>query len=300
MFVFLSLSAVRGLASRILPAAKRLALLALGMGAAVPPASALDIFHLDPEINLRFSSGNYAEGHLVENPHFLLAAYDLSGLGWAPGGSGVTLISPRHFVTASHMSPLANDTVSFLSRDGVIRHYVVESVFYVEHTPGVRTDLAVGRLTAPIPPEDHVGYFPTLRLPLNSEYVGLQVYSFGYHQACGLNKITRCGIYDVLPFGQPDNVADNVLFITEWHAVPGQAQAQGNDSGSPTFVVYHGKLALIGTHSAVNVTQMPYLTVDVLVPGYFTQIKAHLAKDGYEFGNAAAAAPTGNSTPPAR
>ncbi|MEO6874064.1 MAG: hypothetical protein ABI222_04510, partial [Opitutaceae bacterium] len=77
---------------------------------------------------------------------------------------------------------------------------------------------------------------------------------------------------------------------------PGQAQAQGNDSGSPTFVLYHGQLALIGTHSAVQTTQMPYLTVDVLLPGYYTQIKRYLAKDGYDFRNVAADAPIGKST----
>lgn len=282
-----SFRSVRSLAVRLL----------LALGAFVTPASALDIFQPDPVINHRFSSGNFTAGDLVENPHFLLAGHDLSGLGWIGGHFGVALISPRHLVTASHVAPLATQTVSFLNRDGVIKYYVVESVFYVEHTPGVRTDLAVCRLTQAIPPEDRVGYFPTLRLPLNSDYIGLKVFSFGAYQSCGLNTITRCGSFDLLPFGHPDNVPDNVMFATEWHQVPGQAQAEGNDSGSPTFVLYHGKLALIGTHSAVNTTQVPPLTVDVLLPGYFTQIKRYLAKDGYDFGNAAApivAAPSPN------
>lgn len=267
---------------------RSMAWLVVATSLTAPAAYALDIFQLDPVINHRFSSGSYTDGHLQENPHFLLAGQDLSGLGWGPGNFGVTLISPRHFVTATHVAPLPGNTVSFLNRDGLIKHYLVESVYYVEHSVGIRTDLAVGRLTAAIPPEDHVGYFPTLRLSRNSDYVGLKIFSFGSFQACGRNTITRCGIADVLPFGHPDNVPDNILFVTEWHQVTGQAQAQGNDSGSPTFVLHHGKLALLGTHSAVNITQLPYSTVDVLLPGYFTQIKAQLAKDGFTLDNAAA------------
>lgn len=261
-------------------------LLALALGAVVPAAQALDIFHLDPAIHMRFSSGNWAEGNLKENPHFLLAGHDLSGLGWQQYGLGITLISPQHFLTASHVAPMDGSTVSFLNRDGVMKHYVVESVYYVEHSPGVRTDMALGRLVAPIPPEDHVGYFPTLRLPNDTGYTGIKVFSFGLYQACGHATIARWGNYDLLPFNVHDHVADDFMFIMEWHRVFGEAQAQGSDSGSPTFVLYQGKLALIGIHSAIDVSHEPYVTADVLVPAYFTQINARLALDGFAFGNA--------------
>ena len=275
----------------LLPCSRRSLFRAVSLMLAVlvvaPSAPALDIFHLDPVINLRFSSGNYADGNLKENPHFLLAGHDLSGLGWGPGGNlGLTLISPQHFVTASHVTPLAGMTVFFCNRDGVIKHYLVESVYYVEHTSGVRTDLALGRLAAPIPPEDHVGFFPTLRLPSNADYTGLKVFSFGLYQACGNATIARWGVFDLLPFNHHDHVADDILFMMEWHGgKTGEAQAQGSDSGSPTFVVYQGKLALIGVHSAVEVSYEPYVTADVLIPAYFTQIQERLALDGFAFGN---------------
>ena len=264
------------------------ALLTLALGAGPAAVRALDVFKFDPAINLRFSGGSYSDGHLKENPGFLLAGHDLSGLGWGPGNIGVTLISPRHFVTAAHVAPLPGTTVSFLNRDGVIKHYLVESIHAIEHSIGVRTDLVVGRLTAAIPPDDHVSWFPTLRLPANSDYPGLKVYSFGLYQSCGTNVIARWGNYDVLPFGGGDRVPDDIMIVTDWHRVTGEAQAQGNDSGSPTFVLYHGQLTLIGTHSAVNVNQEPFVTLDVLVPAYFTQIKAQLAMDGFDFVNAAA------------
>ena len=255
------------------------------------PAAALDVFQYDPVINFRFSHGTYVDARMEENPRFLLAGYDLSGLGWGPGNFGVTLISPRHFLTAAHVAPAPGSTVSFLARDGVVRHYVVESIHVIEYRTGVATDLVVGRLTAAVPPGDGVGCFPTLRLPLNSGYVGMTVYSFGIYQACGLNTIARWGVYDLLPFTRGDHVADDVMFVTEWHRTAGQAQAQGNDSGSPTFVLAHGRLALIGTHSAVDVRQEPYTTLDVLVPAYFTQIDQQLQRDGYQFGNTAAGPP---------
>ena len=272
----------------------------LAVLAILPPARALDVFKFDPAINLRFRSGSYAGNDLRENPTFLLAGHDLSGLGWSEGNFGVTLISPRHFVTSAHVAPLPGTTVSFLNRAGVIKHYLVESIHAIEHSPGVRTDLVVGRLAAAIPGDDQVGWFPTLRLPANTGYPGLKVYSFGCFQSCGTNTIARWGNYDILPFSGGDRVLDDIVILTDWHHVPGEAQAQGNDSGSPTFALYHGELVLLGTHSSVNVNQEPYVTLDVLVPAYFTQIKARLALDGYGFVNAATdptARPTGGARP---
>lgn len=259
--------------------------LALVVLLAVPSAQALAVRHWDPVVNLRFSSGSYAEGNLKENPHFILAGHDLSGLGWSPSNFGLTLISPQHILTASHVAPLAGEVVSFRNRDGVIKHYVVESVYYVEHSPGVRTDMALCRLTAPIPPEDHISCFPTLRLPTDSGYTGIKVYSFGLGQACGNAVIARWGVFDLLPFNIHDHVADDFMFVMEWRNIDGEALAQGNDSGSPTLVLYEGQLALIGIHSAIEVSREPYLTVDVLVPAYFAQINGRLALDGFTFGN---------------
>jgi hypothetical protein len=265
--------------------------LILTLGLTVLPASALDVFKFDPAINLRFAHGTYADVRLDENPTFLLAGHDLSGLGWEPGNFGVTLISPRHFLTAAHVAPQPGATVSFCNRDGITKHYVVESLYVVQHGPGISTDLVLGRLAAAIPAADRVGYFPTLLLPASADYLGLKVFTFGNYQSCGTNTIARWGSFDVLPFARGDHVPDDIMLVMEWHQLPGQAQAQGNDSGSPTFVLREGQLAIVGTHSAVNVSQMPYLTFDVLIPAYYSQIRARLALDGYAFGNAATAAP---------
>jgi len=256
-----------------------------------PPAPALDIFKFDPAVNLRFSRGTYADVRLEENPAFLLAGHDLSGVGWSEGHFGVTLVSPRHFLTAAHAAPLPGSTVSFRNRAGLIKHYVVESDFAIEHAPGVHTDLVVGRLATAIPAEDQVSFLPALRLARYSLCLGLRIYSFGAYQSCGTNTITGWGACDLLPFAVGDQVTDDIVFQTQWTHVAGEAQAQGHDSGSPTFTLVRGRLALIGTHSAVHVSSEPYVTVDVLIPAYFSQIAARLALDGYEFLDAAAPSP---------
>jgi hypothetical protein len=51
-----------------------------------------------------------------------------------------------------------------------------------------------------------------------------------------------------------------------------------------------------GIHSAVSDAQVPYINVDVLLPADFTQIKAHLAKDGFELGNIATPTPAGQNS----
>ncbi len=274
---FTSPSNARRPSRRFLAAPACVVLLAVAMALAIPPRPlALSVFQVDPVINFRFSSGTYTEGPLVENRHFLLAGHDLSGLGWKGGRFWRhPYFAPafRHGHPYALNTPVQNaDTVSF-SRTAMASstaRYVVESVFYPEHAPGVRTDLVVGRLTAPIPPEDHIGYFPTLRLPNFGNYAGLQVYIFGLGQLCGVNTVARCGVYDMLPFGHPDNVLDSFLFVTEWRKVAGQqARLEGNDSGRPTLELYHGKLAVLGTHSAISDAKDANLNVDVLLPGYF-------------------------------
>lgn len=240
---------------------------------------ALTVYNYSASVNERFTSG--FPSNPVVNASFFLSGYDLSGIGWTSGNFGITLISPRHFVTAAHVS--AGTTVSFLSLDGTVKSYPVDSTYTVLHSAGVATDLKVVRLTAPIAPGDQVSYFPTLLLNSASDYLGLTVASFGAGQRAGFNTIDAAGVTDMLPFGFPNGTADNVIFITDYDAVTGQTQGVSGDSGSPSFVGVGGSLALIGTHSAI-VDASPDQTIDVLIPAYFSQINSQLALDGYTFG----------------
>lgn len=249
-------------------------------GSALPPeARALTVFGYNATLHERFSTGFPSSP--VENASFLLADYDLSGIGWTSGSFGVTLISPQHFLTAAHVNP--GSSISFFSRDGVVKSYSVDSTYTVQHADGVSTDLLLGRLQAPIPGADNIGHYPTLLLNSASDYLGMTVAAFGSGQRAGTNTIDTIGQIDLLPFGSPNGVADNVVFLTDYDAVTGQTQGEGGDSGSPSFVGIGESLALIGTHSAVT-SASPLQTVDVFIPSYYNQINGRLALDGYSFG----------------
>jgi hypothetical protein len=87
----------------------------------------------------------------------------------------------------------------------------------------------------------------------------------------------------MLPFGNPNTIADNVVFFTDFDAVTGQTQGVAGDSGSPTFVGVGGSLALLGTHSAI-ISSSPAQTIDVFIPAYYSAINSQLSLDGYSFG----------------
>jgi len=253
-----------------------LALLLTGL----PMARGLTVFDYSAVSHERFSSG-FPSAPVV-NSSFFLSSYDLSGIGWTSGNFGVTLVSPRHFLTAAHVSPGAS--VSFFSTDGAVRSYAVDGTFVIQHASGVSTDLLVGRLAEPIPGSDNVSHYSTLLLGSASDYLGLTIAAFGSGQRAGTNTIDAVGVVDMLPFGSPNGTADNAVFITDYDAVTGQTQGQAGDSGSPSFVGINGSLALLGTHSAIVTDASPTQTIDVFVPYYYSAINTRLALDGYSFG----------------
>jgi hypothetical protein len=250
--------------------------------ASAPAARALEVFNYSATTHERFSSG--FPGSPVANTSFLYNGYNLSGIGWSTGNFGVTLVSPRHFLTAAHVGIGAGATVSFLGTDGVVRSYTVDSTTVIQHSAGVNSDLMIGRLTAPISGSDNITHYSTLLLGTGAEYHGLSVAAFGSGGRAGTNTVDIAGNIDILPFGAPNGVIDNTVFITDYDSVTGQTQGQGGDSGSPTFFPVNGALALIGTHSAVDNGSTPVRTFDVLVPAYYNAINTQLAADGYTFG----------------
>ncbi len=250
--------------------------------APAPAARALDVFNYSATTHERFSSG--FPGSPVANASFLYSGYNLSGIGWSTGNFGVTLISPQHFLTAAHVGIGAGATVSFLGTDGVVRSYTVDSTSVIQHSAGVSSDLMIGRLTAPISGSDNITHYSTLLLGSGAQYHGLNVAVFGSGGRAGSNTLDSAFNADMLPFGAPNGVTDNTLFVTDYDSVTGQTQGQGGDSGSPTFFPINGTLALIGTHSAIDGTSSPVRTFDVLVPAYYNAINTQLAADGYTFG----------------
>lgn len=266
---------------------RRLALAAT-LALAFPPAShALLVQGYDAEVNERFASGFPSAPVANTDPDFLLAGYDLSGVGWRTNSTqfAVTLISPEHFLTAAHVAPAAGSFVSFLGTDGVVRNYAVESVSTLQYN-GQNTDLTLGRLIDPVA-TDFITFYGGLFLGNTAAaYRDMPVTLYGANGRIGSNTLDDVGNFDLLPFGGGNDTVDSVVSITDYDPVTGEAQGQGGDSGSPTFVrIVGNQLALFGIHSAIATAEGAQFTIDTL-PLFtaYDQINDRLIDDLYEDG----------------
>lgn len=254
-------------------------------------ARALQVVGYDASLHERFASG-FEAGAPVANTSasFVLSGYDLSGVGWqtASNDFAVTLISPRHALTAAHVAPGVGTSVSFLGADGAVRSYTVAQVTTLTFG-GAASDAALVRLSTAVE-TTWIKAYAGLGLPNAAAYIGLPVALYGANGRVGINTVAGLQAFDLLPFssgpGVPsgNGVADSVISYTTFENTPGEAQGQGGDSGSPTFVrMANGDLALLGVHSAIGTTTSGVqVTIDsVPLLASQSQINALLAADGY-------------------
>ncbi|MBC8008760.1 MAG: hypothetical protein H7067_01525 [Burkholderiales bacterium] len=270
---------------------RRLALAATFVLAFSTSAHALLVQGYEADVNERFASGFASAPVANTDPNFLLAGYDLSGVGWRDNSTqfAVTLISPKHFLTAAHVAPVVDlllpPTVSFLGKDGGVRSYAVESVSTLQYN-GQNTDLALGRLGKAVD-TDFITFYGGLFLGNTAaDYQDLPVTLYGANGQVGSNTIDGVGNFDLLPFGGGNGTVDTVVSLTDYDPVTGEAQVQDGESGSPTFVRIAGnQLALFGIHSAVATGGGVQFTLDSL-PFFsaYSQINNTLIADGYNNG----------------
>jgi len=210
-----------------------------------------------------------------------------TGVGWSVSDTRrqFTLVSPRHFLLASHWGISPGEQIRFLGADGQTHTFTVASTTRIS-TATDDTDLTLGRFTETVPLGIGVAPFPYLKLPEHgpgSSYVGRSLQVFGFNARVGSgtiagfidgtispNEITRLMRFDyVIAAGGQDDC---------YFAV--------GDSGSPSFSISNGKPALVGTHSAVNgndpTTPTIYHNYDTFVPHYITELNTAMASEGWQ------------------
>lgn len=264
---------------------RRLALAATLALAFASSSRALLVQGYDAAVNERFVSGFSSAPVANTSAGFTLSGYDLSGVGWRDNASqiAVTLVSPEHFLTAAHVAPAVGTTVSFLGSDGVKRTYTVDSVTTLTYGDK-NTDLSLGRLTEVVDTSHIASYFGFYLGNLSETYAGLPVTLYGANGRVGTNTLSDAGNFDLLPFGGGDGDIDSVVTLTDFDSVTGEAQGQGGDSGSPTFVrIVGNQLALLGVHSAIATASGVDYTLDTFaVATAYHQINLALQNAGYE------------------
>jgi hypothetical protein len=252
-------------------------------------AQALTIVGYDANTNNRFASGYPTAPVPNSSLSFLGAGMDWSGVGWDAGLStrSVTMISDQHFVFAAHYAP--STTIRFLSPTllaanpgnpaaAIVSYTVQSTTQLVSPISGMPGDFSIGKLTTPLNAGHGIATYPVLAFDSLTDYVGLQVLMYGHNDATtnstiiGTNTINSFFHYNLHGGdGINDTFAAGYTFEP---ASPGDSQFEGGDSGSPTFAFYQGRLALVGTHSAIANISGTQWSFDNFIPVYLDQLQA--------------------------
>lgn len=192
----------------------------------------------------------------------------------------MALISPRHFVYATHYEVSTSWQLRFMGSDGQLRSYGISGTVPVKNDADENTDLMLGTLSTAVDPSTGVLPFPVLNLANENAYAGITLQVFGKAARSSMMPLggfttlvndpgfdtTRFGYFDYLPTGSPSD-----------------CNYEGGDSGCPTFTLVNGQPALLGTNSGRDYFSGTdtYRNYFNFIPAYLTQLDALMEAEGY-------------------
>lgn len=155
------------------------------------------------------------------------SAFDLTGVSWNEATTA-TLIASKYVVMAAHFQRSAHSPVMFHDKNGnPTERYIVA----VQTIPG--TDVAVGKLNLPVPPEiKRYAFASATDAPIGRPVIITdQTKTLSVHRIAGISGT-------VIGFGNIPGL--NPIY---------QRNLIVGDSGNPTFLVKNGRLFLLETHT---------------------------------------------------
>ena len=187
----------------------------------------------------RFMLGTFPETP-VPNDAFFLAQYEdqLRGVGWQTSRpkKKVALISPQHFLTATHFK--ATGSITFLDDSGNLQTFVVSNITKVYE------DISIGKLKTPVPDELGILPFPVASVNWNGPR-GREVFYVGDSPPGTISTfaIGRTGFYK----SREGKVEFHRSLVSSEYAKD-RVHGIVGDSGSPSFFIESGELILLGHH----------------------------------------------------
>jgi hypothetical protein len=251
--------------------------LGLAVGVLSSAALALDIRGYEPVRHDRFI-GFPSSPTLNPSAWFDASAY--AGVGWSVSDPRrqFALVSPQHILFAAHWGLSPGEVIRFLAPDGTLRDYAVESSEQVK-VDGNGVDLALARLSTPVTAETGIKPLPYLHFEDSASYAGIALQVFGEGGRVGAGKQRG---YNSLDAGTG---LTWMSYFARMASETGQDDCNFTigDSGSPTFSLWNGKPALVGTHSMLftDAQHTFYFNYDSFVPTYVPQIDAMMAEEGW-------------------
>lgn len=251
------------------------------------PAMALEVRSYSAALNdrlIHFPGAPVYQQTPAVNPTFSPSAALFLGVGWPAHPTDWTrqmaLVSPCHFVYATHYPLGSAWKIAFLGTDGKQHTYTIKKQVPIINSLGQYTDLMLCTLKSEIPSSLGIQPFPVLNLPNEADYAGRTMV------VCG--SFVRAGKMPLAGFTQLTNDPgfDTTRFAYfDYNTLTGASDNcnyQGGDSGSPSFIMVDGKPAIIGTASGQD--QLPnnisrnYLN---FLPHYLTELDTLMEPQGY-------------------
>ena len=234
--------------------------------------------------NQRFTGNLNSPATLSANPSFLLSGFDTTGVGWYVQDTRrqFAMISPRHFVCASHFRPSNNGQVRFLGSDGQVYTYEILSTQIISDSNG-QTDLSLGTLEEAVD-TSVITPFRFADFAQDNSYTG-SGYVFGRTVLAGQTALDS--VLNLSDLGLSVNArVDNTRFLLFTYNIasgdPDDAFLEPGDSGSPAFLPINGELTLLSTNSLIGENDTIRFTFAAFVPFYRDELNASMADEGFQ------------------
>ncbi len=258
-------------------------LLFLILAAITLPATALHIRAHDPAVHNRFTA---FPGAPVMNPTFLYDATKFTGLGWFALGAHkyCALVSPRHFVWATHHELNQGELIRYVDSNGVLFESVVIAKTAITSDASGDSDLTAATLGTPVPTT--IKPFSYLNLPHESDYLLMNLMVFGFNSVGTgpqAGQGTIAGFTNVDLDG-PESQGVTKLYRFDYNTQIGVAndcRLLPGDSGATSFSSVNGLPVLVGSHSLVEENGNIIENYDTFIPHYVAKLDVQMAPLGY-------------------
>tara|TARA_A100001391_G_scaffold150727_1_gene108274 strand:- start:599 stop:1567 length:969 start_codon:yes stop_codon:yes gene_type:complete len=252
--------------------------------------SAAVFANFSPARHERFLVGDPADPDPL-NPTFLLDHTKITGVGL----SAAVLVTPQHFLTATHVGVL---DPTFVSADGVRHTYgalsrtVLQTTLTSDLTLSNGTvlpagsvhasDLSLVRLASPISADDGIAPMALFGGSLSS-IVGRDVNLFVQSNRAGSDTANFVQQIELNTGAITDGVAyryDNPPGLP----ASDELRFSGGDSGRASVTQINGQYVVVGTHMGIGTDSNTgdFYSIDNYVVPYLEQIQAVVALDGYQ------------------
>lgn len=244
---------------------------------------------VDTAAQNRFDSGFPPSPVDNTSGDFLLDGFDLSGIGWDPNNSkkGFVMISPIHFLAATHYRPNSSDSITFQNQSGNLVNIGVAGVQAMNNNDNDNSasDLTLGTLDRAMTTGDEVNFFAVANLATEALYTGRELFVYGRTPKVGKGTIGSFQDFASEPVTGSSGLNPSRTYQFAYSTLGGgndDAYFEIGDSGSPSFIIIDGQLAVTGTHSALVSGGTANINYDTFVPEYFDELNNAMASDGFQ------------------